>query len=210
MNDTLLHRPSFHWLRSWWGPMLALAVFIGAAETQADSRPTASIRRSMKYYVISGRDERSLLRQMRRFGPRVGGRPALASTRMQARYRARLQQRGAYCRVKRFHSWVRYTITLPRPRDPRALKADVRKRWRQFDRRLRAHEAKHIAIWNGCLKEVRRILPRLRARNCTILRRRLKARYREIMQACGRKHDAFDAREQHVATSLPFIRAAYS
>ncbi len=165
---------------------------------------------STRPYVISGHDERGLLRQMRRLGPRVGGKPALARSSMKARYHARMRQGRNGCRISSFQARVHYIVILPKVRNPRALSAAARKRWRHFHRRLRTHEARHIAIWDKCLQQVRRTLPKLRARNCTALKRKLRARYHAIMQACRKKHDAFDAHEQHVATSLPFIRAAYA
>ena len=212
MNARFFHH-SARWRRpgiSLLMPLLALGLlapgWVNPAQADSRFRKTTSVR----YYAISGHDERDLLRHMRRVGPRVGGKPALARTRMQAKYHASLQQKGASCRVSNFQARVHYTITLPRLRNPKALKTASRKRWRHFHKRLRAHENRHIAIWNRCLHQARRELLKLRARNCHALKRKMRARYRSIMQACNRKHDAFDAHEQHVATNLPFIRAAFA
>ncbi len=185
---------------------LAPLAFSDTAWTKEGFRKKTHVR----YYAISGHDERSLLQQMQRRGPRVGGKPALARTRMQVRYKAQLRKQGGACRMSGFQGEVTYTITLPRLRRPHALNTAIRKRWQHFHKRLRSHEKRHIAIWDDCLRQVRKTLPALRARDCPTLRRKMRGRYRKIMQACGKRHDAFDAHEQHVATSLPFIRTAFS
>ena len=162
----------------------------------------------VKHYAISGHSERALLADMRRRGPRVKGRPALASTRLSAQYSARLAGRPGICRVRDFRLRATFTMRLPVLRKPGALRRGAKRRWPGFAARLRRHERRHIAIWKGCLAQVDRELRRLSAATCGGLKQRMRARYRRIMEACSRKHDAFDAREHHVARNLPFIRAA--
>ena len=165
-----------------------------------------NMRTEVRHYAVSGGNELTLLRQMRRKGPRVGGKPALASTRMRARYTAHLRKRGASCRVRDMRMNVTFTMILPRLRTSRAA---MPRRWPAFTRRLRQHEQQHIRIWKDCLRQVRRQLPGLRARSCNGLKRRMRAVYRQIMDQCSRRHDKFDRREKHAAASLPFIKAAF-
>ena len=162
-----------------------------------------------RQYTISGGDELQLLREMRRKGPRVGGKPALASTRLQARYSARLLRRGGMCRVRALSIQATYTMTLPKLRMVSGVQRATRKRWPGFVARLRSHERKHVSIWQDCLRQVRRELPALRAPDCTRLKQRLRTTYRRIMAQCSHRHDVFDRREKHAAASLPFIKAAF-
>ena len=161
-----------------------------------------------RQYAVSGNSERALLADMRRRGPRVGGRPALASTRMEARYSARLHRAAGRCQVRHFRLHARFIVTLPRLRRPRLLQAGARRRWPGFLARLRRHEARHIAIWTECLKQVDGKLRRMSASDCGALKRSMESAYKRIMRACNRRHDAFDSREHHVSRKLPFIRAA--
>ena len=167
-----------------------------------------TITKTERYYAVSGRDERALLADMRRHGPRVTGQPALASTRMEARYSARLRGVPGHCQVRDFRLRVRFVVLLPRLRRPNVVQASTRRRWPGFLARLRRHEARHIAIWTDCLKQVDRKLRRMSASTCSSLKRRMENSYRQIMRVCNRRHDAFDNREHHVSRKLPFIRAA--
>ena len=192
-----------------------LPVFVGglltvplalASATGAQAQLSTSV--VVRKYVISGKTERALLMDMRRKGPRVQGHPALASTKLAAHYSARLEGRAGRCRVRSFRLQATFTMQLPRLERPRGLARGTRKRWPGFLARLRRHENRHISIWRGCLKQADRELQRLTAPSCLALKRRMKERYRRIMRVCDRRHDAFDAKEHHVARSLPFIRAA--
>ncbi len=184
--------------------LTAPMTFVGATTAHARLGTTTVVKR----YVISGRTERALLMDMRRKGPRVQGHPALASTKLAAHYAARLERRAGTCRVRDFRLEATFTMQLPRLKRQRGLARGTRKRWPAFLARLRRHENRHISIWRGCLKQADRELQRLSARSCLSLKRKMKERYRQIMKACDRKHDAFDAHEHHVARNLPFIRAA--
>ena len=187
--------------------LLALPGSVGAGLAASGARMHSQT--DVRYYPIAGGSELALLRDMRRNGPRVGGRAALASTRMRARYAALLEGKAGACRVRKLNMQVQYTITLPRLRPHARVLQSVRRHWPGFLRKLRRHENHHIAIWNDCLRLVRRRLPRMRARDCTRLKHRLRAAYERIMAECGKRHDAFDQRERHAAASLPFIRAAF-
>ena len=186
------------------GGLTCALLLAGATPAMADLRTSTAVKR----YAISGHTERSLLLEMRRKGPRVQGHPALASTKLAARYSARLEARGGHCRVRNFLLEASFTIQLPRLRQPQRLRRGARARWPGFLARLRRHENRHITIWKGCLRQAHKELRRLSASNCLSLKRKMKERYRRIMKACDRRHDAFDTREHHVAHKLPFIRAA--
>ncbi len=200
------------WTRGLALPVLTALMLVGMGAARAWAEPAARlhVREVRTHYVVRGTTERALLREMRRKGPRVSGRPALASTRMAARYRARMRGRAGRCRVVDLEMRVRFTIHLPRLRDATTLRRDTRRRWRAFSRMLLRHEKRHIAIWMRCVRQARRELPRLGASSCARLRGRLKQRYERIMARCNRAHDAFDKRERHAAPRDPFIRAAYS
>ena len=184
------------------------ALLLGLTHVPSAALAQLSTTRVERQYAVSGRNERALLADMRRRGPRVGGRPALASTRMEARYSARLHRAAARCRVRDFRLRARFIVTLPRLRRPRLLRASARKRWPGFLARLRRHEGRHITIWTACLKQVDRELRRMSAPDCGVLKRHMESAYRRIMRACNRRHDRFDSREHHVSRKLPFIRAA--
>ena len=188
--------------------LLLMALLAGMAQAPQAAWAQLNTMRVERHYAVSGRDERALLADMRRHGPRVGGRPALASTRMEARYTARLHRTSGRCQVRDFRLRVRFTVMLPRLRQPRLVQASTRQRWPDFLRRLKRHEGRHIAIWTDCLRQVDRTLRRMSAADCNRLRRRMKNTYHRIMHACSRRHDAFDSREHHVSRKLPFIRAA--
>ncbi len=188
--------------------MVLVAMLPGLAHAPQAARAQLNTARVERQYAVSGRNERALLADMRRRGPRVGGRPALASTRMEARYSARLNRVAGRCQVRDFRLRARFIVTLPRLRRPRLLRASARKRWPGFLTRLRRHEERHIAIWTECLKRVDGKLRHMSASDCNALKRRMKNTYRRIMRACNHRHDVFDAGEHHVSRKLPFIRAA--
>ena len=190
------------------GLLIAAALLAGLLQTPQAAQAQLKITRVERQYAVSGRDERTLLADMRRHGPRVGGRPALASTRMEAYYTARLHHLPGRCQVRGFRLRARFVVTLPRLRRPRLLHASARKRWPGFLARLRRHEGRHIAIWTDCLRQIDRKLRHMSAADCGSLKRRMRSTYRRIMRACSRRHDAFDNREHHVSRKLPFIRAA--
>ena len=185
--------------------LLLMALLAGMPQAAWAQLNTMRVER---YYTIAGSDDRTLLTDMRRHGPRVGGQPALASTRMEARYTARLHRTAGRCQVRNFRLRVRFIVMLPRLRRPRLLQASTRQRWPGFLARLKRHEARHIAIWTDCLKQADRKLRRMRGATCSGLKRQMENTYRRIMRACNRRHDAFDRREHHVSRTLPFIRAA--
>ena len=191
------------------GALLLLAAAMLPATTAQAAQVSLQMHRDVRHYAVSGRNELAMLRSMRRNGPRVDGKPALASTRMQTRYTARLRQRNNRCRVQRLDIDTRFTMTLPRLRNASAVSARTRKRWPAFLQRLKQHEERHISIWRSCLRQVRRTLPTLSAPSCQQLKRKLRSTYRRIMDDCGKRHDAFDRRERHAAANLPFIRAAF-
>ena len=190
---------------------LAVAVMLMLHDATAAQAAAISLKThtSLRHYVVSGADELSLLREMRRKGPRVGGKPALASTRMRARYAAVMRRQGGVCKVRSFRIRTQYTIMLPRLSGTGPTPKSVRKGWDAFLGKLRRHERHHISIWSACLQQVRRRLPRMQAGDCTTLKRRMHASYERIMAQCGKRHDAFDRKEQHAAARLPFIRAAF-
>lgn len=197
-----MHRPHHFLFRI--AAMALLTMASGVATVQAQPHTTTVVER----YAISGATERALLMDMRRKGPRVHGHPALASTRMAAHYSAQLEARGGRCRVREFRLEAVFTIRLPKLERPQRLTRATKRRWPGFLARLRRHENRHVRIWQKCLRQADRELRRLAARSCIALKRKLRERYRQIMKACDRRHDAFDAKEHHVARSLPFIRAA--
>ena len=188
----------------------ALALMLATTPAQQARAASLKVQQSRTYYTIDGSSERAMLLDMRRKGPRISGRPALAATHMQTNYHASLRRRGGRCRVEKFDMSARFTMRLPRLRREGRLRAGTRKRWRSFQHMLVRHENRHIRIWTGCLRQVRAQLPRLTARDCVSLKRRLKQRYHAIMAGCRRQHEAFDRRERHAAPKVPFIRAAFA
>jgi predicted secreted Zn-dependent protease len=167
------------------------------------------MQQSRTYYTINGASERSMLLEMRRKGPRVHGKPALAATRMKASYRANLRRkRDDMCRVTNIDMNVRFIMRLPKLHHERRLRGSIRKRWHGFQRMLERHENKHISIWKNCVHKVHVELPKLKARDCQQLKRLMRQRYQAIMTSCRRQHDAFDRRERHAEPKVPFIRAA--
>ncbi len=202
-RDCLGHR--FRLLR--WGALLAAtgSAMMLAGATGLAARPHSHT--SIKYYTITGPDDRSLDVQMARFGPTHRGGHAYATLSADPTFKGRLVA-GKYCRLRDFRVNASFVMTLPRLRPGVKLSAATRARWSSFSAFVRRHEEHHKTIWLGCLARGEARALRLRISDCDTLDRAVQKVFKQEWGACEKKQDAFDAAQQIRLKSQPLIVAA--
>ncbi len=159
-------------------------------------------------FPLVASSERGLLAELRRKGPLVNGRHAFARTRMKSSVRTRFAPRGGKCVVTGVDIKVSFTMLTPRALNAKRLPRAAQRRWRSFARRLLRHEQRHVAIWKNCARKAQERLRRLSTRSCSSMAAAARRTWRAVINECNRIHDAFDRKESHAATGLPFVRAA--
>jgi predicted secreted Zn-dependent protease len=179
----------------------AMLVGAGGALARPHSHTT------VKYYTVTGPDDRSLDAQMARFGPMHHGGHAYATLSADPTFKGRLVP-GRYCRLQQFRVDVGFVMTLPRLSSRAHLSAATRSRWNRFAAFVRHHEERHRTIWLGCLArgEVRAV--KLRIGDCDRLDQAVAEVFREEWARCEKLQDAFDAAQHVLLKRQPLIIAA--
>jgi len=183
--------------------MALAATAIGAGIAAA--RPHSQT--SVKYYTITGPDDRSLDVQMARFGPTHRGGHAYATLSADPTFKGRLVP-GRYCRLEQFRVNVRFVMTLPKLSPRARLSLATRARWHRFASFVRHHEERHRSIWLGCLARGEARARRLRISDCGQLDRAVAGVFKQEWAHCEKLHDAFDAAQHILLKRQPLIIAA--
>jgi predicted secreted Zn-dependent protease len=187
------------------GAVVAIAAMATMLGADAEARPRTSMQ--IKYYTITGPDDRALDQQMARLGPPHRGGRAYATLAVDPQYKGRLIE-GSHCRLKDFTVTASFVMTLPRLADGAKLAGPTRGRWKDFQAFVRRHEERHRAIWLGCLARAESRAVALRVPSCRQLDGAVADVFAEEWAKCEKLHDAFDAAEQVRLRRHPLIVAA--
>jgi predicted secreted Zn-dependent protease len=190
---------------SGWISLVAGAALAMTLASQAQARPHSHT--SVKYYTITGPDDRSLDQQMARLGPSHRGGRAYATLSADPSFKGRLDS-GKYCRLANFRVDANFVMTLPKLAPGVRLSAATNARWRRFAAFVRRHEERHRKIWMGCLDRAERQALKLRISDCSQLDAAVEKVFRQEWTRCERLHDAWDAEQQVELKNQPLIVAA--
>jgi len=189
-----------------WGFLLSLAGLAAMLmAVGASARPISHT--VVKYYTITGPDDRSLDVQMARFGPTHRGGHAYATLAADPTFKGRLVP-GRYCRLEHFRVDVRFVMTLPRLSSQARLSSHTRARWRRFAAFVRHHEEHHRAIWLGCLARGEARARRLHVSDCGQLDQAVSEVFAKEWARCEKLQDAFDMAQHVLLKRQPLIVAA--
>jgi predicted secreted Zn-dependent protease len=158
------------------------------------------------FYDIKGKDERSLDRSVRKFGPQNGH--AFASTELRLvplDIRPATDARG--CRVGTAKIRVVANITLPRWSDRSGATGDLKRGFDNYAAYAKLHEQQHVKIGEaaaGALETALLAIPP--QKDCDVTLRKSKSVIRGILARHHRAQLTFDAIERRRINAL--IRAA--
>ena len=158
------------------------------------------------FYDIKGKDEKSLDRSVRKFGPQNGH--AFASTELKLvplDIRPSTDARG--CRVGTAKIKVVANITLPRWSDRTGAASDLRRGFNNYAAYAKAHEQQHVRIGEaaaGALEAA--LLASPPQKNCDVTLKKAKSTTLRVLARHHKAQLAFDAAEKRRINAL--IRAA--
>lgn len=159
------------------------------------------------YYTVSGFDASSLHDAMVRYGPHVNGENAYAATEVTGGQDGLLEPGRNSCAIRNYVVTLDFTLRLPRLKKGAKLSSDIARRWSTFEKFVRDHEERHRQIWIACAADLERSVKSIRARSCDRTRVLAQRAMDKAWEACGRKHDAFDAAQRHPLMKQPFIQS---
>ena len=186
--------------------VLVLALLGGLYSQAAEAKLVQTTRYT--YYPISGKTATQIYDSMIRSGPHVNGSKAYAATSATTTQEAMIME-GKSCSIKNYKLKIDFLVKLPKLRNDGALPPLDRKRWRQFETFVKAHEERHRQIWLGCAQTLEGKLSTLSAPTCAAVERRAEKLWNDMRTSCTRKHDAFDAAEQKKLSKHPFVNLVF-
>ena len=160
------------------------------------------------FYDIKGKDEKSLDRSVRKFGPQNGH--AFASTELKLvplSIQPSVDARG--CRVGTAKIRVVANITLPRWLDRSGAAGDLKRGFDNYAAYAKLHEQQHVKIGEaaaGALEASLLAIPP--QRNCDVTLKKAKSAIRSVLARHHKAQLAFDAAEKRRINVL--IRTAQS
>jgi predicted secreted Zn-dependent protease len=179
--------------------LLVLPLYFGLAACTTSTVTTG-------YYDIKGKDEKSLDRSVRKFGPQNGH--AFASTELKLvplDIRPSSDARG--CRVGTAKIKVVANITLPRWSDRSGAAGDLKRGFDNYAAYAKVHEQQHVKIGEaaaGALESALLAIPP--QRNCDVTLKKSKSVIRGVLARHHKAQLTFDAIEKRRINAL--IRAA--
>lgn len=178
---------------------LALPIFFSLAGCTTSTVTTG-------FYDIKGKDERSLDRSVRKFGPQNGH--AFASTELKLvplDIRPAADARG--CRVGTAKVRVVANITLPRWTDRSGASGELKRGFNNYAAYAKLHEQQHVKIGEaaaGALEAALLAIPP--QKNCDVTLKKAKSAIRTVLARHHKAQLSFDAIEKRRINAL--IRAA--
>lgn len=190
--------------------VLAATLAAGLVSVSATHTALAKpqVRTTFKFYPVKGRTAAEIYTSMVSSGPNVDGMDAYASTNATSEQSGRLVKTGS-CRVSDYSFRFDFTINLPKLRNEKALSSPTRAKWNSFQAFLRAHELQHTKIWLSCAADLERKVKALRASSCSTVDKEAGRLWKQMRNACEKRHQAFDAAEQRRVLKQPFVQAAF-
>lgn len=192
-----------------WSSVLA-GLTLGGATRSATAEAGAHVTQETieRPYWVSGATVDQLVDFMRRYPLRGAQGAQLASIR--PRYNLKVATSpGAGCTVRSVNMHIEFTVTLPRARQEKAMKARSRRLWNSFTEFARNHEFEHRRIYLGCARSFAakaRHTPKMAS--CGGLKSQVRQQMFSAMQACSVKHQALDQGAMARLKRLPLLRAA--
>jgi predicted secreted Zn-dependent protease len=158
------------------------------------------------YYDIKGKDEKSLDRSVRKFGPQNGH--AFASTELKLvplNIRPSSDARG--CRVGTAKIKVVANITLPRWSDRSGAAGDLKRGFDNYAAYAKVHEQQHVKIGEAAASALESALLAIAPqKNCDVTLKKAKSTIRSVLARHHKAQLTFDAIEKRRINAL--IRAA--
>ena len=158
------------------------------------------------FYDVKGKDEKSLDRSVRKFGPQNGH--AFASTELKLVPLSILPSVDARgCRVGTAKIKVVANITLPRWSDRSGAAGDLKRGFDNYAAFAKVHEQQHVKIGEaaaGALEAALLSIPP--QKNCDVTLKKAKSTIRSVLSRHHKAQLAFDAVEKRRINSL--IRSA--
>lgn len=172
--------------------LLAAAVLAGCTSVS----PRTSV--SVGYYDVGGTTFRQLDDQIALHGPFVEGvGKAVAATSINMRPDIRFRETDQGCVVSRSSIKVDAKVTLPRLKDRRKAKADLRPAFSNIERYAREHEAVHVAIADKYAEEAERAIASLGPEeSCGVLQAKATRTFEKIMVQHRAEQLEFDREEK--------------
>ena len=184
------------------GALVATALATGLTAAAA-AKPAISTKYT--YYNIAGNSAAAIYNAMVSKGPRVGGVKAYATTTAVSSQAGRLLQ-GQSCKLENYAVNIDFTIKLPKLSNESALSGGARSQWKSFSAFLKSHEEQHRSIWMGCRSEMQAKVASLRIKSCSEMNAKTAKLWQQVSQACSRKHEQLDSRDQAKLLRHPFVK----
>lgn len=174
---------------------------VGALLAVISTALFAEDRLDVEYYDIEGADLYEMRASLDALGPMgENGKRFHGFTKWRVNWNYYIAPDGGGCRVTTLDTHVVATITMPRWDAPREASAELRKKWRNYVRDLRAHEDGHHEIALRASEQIRDELADLTSSSCAALRREIDVEANAILDIYRAEEKAYDSDTRHGAT----------
>lgn len=163
------------------------------------TRAEPEVRESIETYDVHGSTAAQVRRELRRHGPRVGGRGYGGLTTWELTWTYTFEERGAECRLASYDVRVDVTSTLPRwiPDDP-APEDKLVAKWERYLSALEAHEEGHRRFGLEAASAVERSLSSIAPEpTCERVEAALAAAAQEVVEQYRERERRYDEETKH-------------
>ena len=165
-------------------------------------RPGVDVNDRVEYYDIRGRTLRELRIDARHNGPVARDTTFFAVTHSQIHWTYSYYRQPSLCRLTNVRVLVDAVVTLPRWIDSSSVDPAAVYWWVDASAKVRAHENQHVQIAVDGAAEIRSVLQRMNASECTLLGRDANAAASEVLRHVSDQQRELDRLTRH-GTVLP-------
>ncbi|WP_319467354.1 DUF922 domain-containing Zn-dependent protease [uncultured Pseudodesulfovibrio sp.] len=151
---------------------------------------------TVKYYMVSGKGKKEIVRSMRRNSPiKEKGRTFQGNTSSQIKYKFTWIRKNGVCTINKVT--VRIHITYLYPKLAQQTSKAIRQWWDTYMDRLTEHELVHGEIALESAHVLDHALNTLKTPNCDNVEKRVKNKFDSIMQKYKKKQRDYDKLTNH-------------
>jgi predicted secreted Zn-dependent protease len=174
-----------------------LALFLAGGAPGA----AVEVEQTRQHYAITGSKARQLKRDMKRLGPREGGRRYVAYTAWTLTWTYTFDEGARECRLDAFDVRAEIETTLPRWEPAAGARSELIEKWERFLEAIERHEAGHARLAFEAAGSVDAAVRSLGARStCAELEREIVATAEQEVERYRRREREYDQETRHGRT----------
>ncbi len=124
------------------------------------------LRFNEEFYGFRADNAGDIAEALSRFGPKFGGKRALAVTRQELEWDFELAGTNDACRLQSAEVRLDITMILPEWLDAESGPEPLQARWREFEEAVRKHEDDHVRLFIEGARDLLRRIQRVQAGTC--------------------------------------------